>query len=266
MKKAILQAHRGVSTDCPENTMSAFRAAVEQGYGVIELDPKFTKDNQCAVLHDWTVNRTGRRRDGGELPENLPVAELTLAETHELEFGSWFSPAFFGEEMPLFGDVLALSRASGVPLKVDNVIERFTSEQRGIVFDEIRRAGLAGNIGITCTSPLSAREAVEGGLRIRMARLGAEERREGEEPVEHYRRADQGKDEYRPHYRAAVVERLDDGCKLRHCILLNANGAPPVHNRNHRRQGQRPRCQPMTLARNRMSRGTRRNRRRASRA
>ena len=161
MKKAILQAHRGVSTDCPENTMSAFRAAVEQGYGVIELDPKFTKDNQCAVLHDWTVNRTGRRRDGGELPENLPVAELTLAETHELEFGSWFSPAFFGEEMPLFGDVLALSRASGVPLKVDNVIERFTSEQRGIVFDDIRRAGLAGSIGITCASPLSVREAVE---------------------------------------------------------------------------------------------------------
>ena len=34
-----LQAHRGVSTDAPENTMAAFRMAVEQGYDIIEFDP-----------------------------------------------------------------------------------------------------------------------------------------------------------------------------------------------------------------------------------
>ena len=47
-----LQAHRGVSTDAPENTMAAFREAVRQGYEIIEFDPKFTKDNICVVLHD----------------------------------------------------------------------------------------------------------------------------------------------------------------------------------------------------------------------
>ncbi|MBO4886082.1 MAG: hypothetical protein J5602_12290 [Clostridia bacterium] len=160
MKRAVLQAHRGVSTDCPENTMSAFRAAVSQGYGIIELDPKFTKDNRCVVLHDRTVNRTGRRRDGRALPDGLQVAELTLEETRALEFGSWFSPTFAGEAMPLFGEALALSRASGVPLKVDNVIETFTDEQRSILFDEIRRADLANRIGVTCTTPDFVRETV----------------------------------------------------------------------------------------------------------
>ena len=158
MKKVVLQAHRGVSTDCPENTMSAFRAAVSQGYGVIELDPKFTKDGRCVALHDRTVNRTGRRRDGRPLPEKLPIAEMTLEEARELEFGSWFSPAFAGEALPLFSEALALSRDSGVPLKVDNVIETFTPELRGVLFDEIRQAGLADRIGVTCTTPDFVRE------------------------------------------------------------------------------------------------------------
>ena len=55
-----LQAHRGVSTDAPENPMAAFRLAVEQGYDIIEFDPKYTKDDVCVILHDRTLNRTGR--------------------------------------------------------------------------------------------------------------------------------------------------------------------------------------------------------------
>ena len=42
-----LQAHRGVSTDAPENTMAAFRMAVEQGYDIIEFAPKCTADNDA---------------------------------------------------------------------------------------------------------------------------------------------------------------------------------------------------------------------------
>ena len=36
MDDCKLQAHRGVSTDYPENTMPAFAGAVEQGYDIIE--------------------------------------------------------------------------------------------------------------------------------------------------------------------------------------------------------------------------------------
>ena len=57
-----LQAHRGVSTDAPENTFAAFEAAVKQGYDIIELDPKFTLDNQCVILHDKNLKRTAGRQ------------------------------------------------------------------------------------------------------------------------------------------------------------------------------------------------------------
>lgn len=51
-------AHRGLHTDTvPENSMAAFRAALEGGYG-IELDIHLLKDGNLAVIHDSLLNRT----------------------------------------------------------------------------------------------------------------------------------------------------------------------------------------------------------------
>ena len=52
-------AHRGFhSEDCsvPENSLAAFRAAVERGYGV-ELDVQLSKDGHVMVFHDDTLKR-----------------------------------------------------------------------------------------------------------------------------------------------------------------------------------------------------------------
>ena len=48
-KRMIFQAHKGVSTEYPENTMPAFIAAVEQGYKIIELDVSVTKDGKFVL-------------------------------------------------------------------------------------------------------------------------------------------------------------------------------------------------------------------------
>ena len=51
-------AHRGLhGSDCPENSMAAFRKALESGYG-IELDVHLLADGNLAVLHDSTLKRT----------------------------------------------------------------------------------------------------------------------------------------------------------------------------------------------------------------
>ena len=42
----LFQAHRGVSTEYPENTMPAFEAAWTQGYQIIETDPLFPKSKK----------------------------------------------------------------------------------------------------------------------------------------------------------------------------------------------------------------------------
>ena len=113
------QAHRGVCGENPENTMPAFQAAVDQGYPYIELDVRVTKDLQCVVLHDSTINRTARRFDGSEVGASLPVAELTYEQLQAYDFGIGYHVKFKGTEIPLFEDVLKLGRANGIKIKVD---------------------------------------------------------------------------------------------------------------------------------------------------
>ena len=62
--RLLYQAHKGVSSENPENTMPAFEAAVRQGYNIIELDVSITKDQQFVILHDKTINKTARHPKG----------------------------------------------------------------------------------------------------------------------------------------------------------------------------------------------------------
>ena len=72
-------AHRGASGTFPENTLSAFRAAIDAGADMCELDVQLTRDGAVVVIHDDTVERT---TDGKGL-----VAKLTLEETQATRCG-----------------------------------------------------------------------------------------------------------------------------------------------------------------------------------
>ena len=74
------QAHRGVATEAPENTMAAYRLAVLQGYDVIELDPSFTKDGVCVLFHDKTLARTCRTDDGGSVSPDRLLSDTAFAD------------------------------------------------------------------------------------------------------------------------------------------------------------------------------------------
>ena len=128
MYKPMLQAHRGVSTEYPENTMAAFRAAIAQGYDTIELDPNYTADGELVILHDATLNRTARRADGSTIPSPLAVAQLTLEEARSFDYGIAFGEVFKGEPIPLLEDALRLAEEHHIPVKIDNKIERFPAD------------------------------------------------------------------------------------------------------------------------------------------
>src|SRR5918993_1164504 len=76
-------AHRGASALAPENTLEAFRMAVEAGAGGLELDVHLTSDGQVVVIHDETVDRT----TGG----TGAVSDMTLEELRALDAGHNFS-------------------------------------------------------------------------------------------------------------------------------------------------------------------------------
>lgn len=95
-----LCAHRGAMETHPENTLAAFRAAVEAGAHMIEFDVQLTKDNKMVVMHDGTVDRT--TNGSGK------ASELTFAEIRKLDAGSWKSPEFAGEKIPTLDETLSV--------------------------------------------------------------------------------------------------------------------------------------------------------------
>lgn len=78
----IVVAHRGASTQAPENTMEAFRLGVDADADAIELDVHLTADGQLAVIHDETLDRTTDRTGR--------VAELTMDQIREADAGATF--------------------------------------------------------------------------------------------------------------------------------------------------------------------------------
>ena len=146
-----MQAHRGDSEYYPENTIPAFAAAIEQGYDIIELDPKFTKDGHCVILHDQTVNRTGRYDDGSEIPEKTDISKLTLAEVKALDFGVFKGEQFKGTRISTLAEVLAFLKGKSIQVKLDNVFQKlFDQEQFEIFCSVIEEADMEEQICFTC--------------------------------------------------------------------------------------------------------------------
>lgn len=88
-------AHRGLHDNAggpPENSLAAFSAAVENGYGM-ELDVQLTKDKQLVVFHDLSLLRV--------CGVDKRVRDLTYDEIRELRLLD------SGERIPLFAEVLA---------------------------------------------------------------------------------------------------------------------------------------------------------------
>lgn len=54
----LVVAHRGAAAVAPENTMEAYRRAVEMGADAVELDVHLTADGKLVLMHDETVERT----------------------------------------------------------------------------------------------------------------------------------------------------------------------------------------------------------------
>ena len=145
----ILQAHMGVSKRFPENTMSAFKAAAREGYKIIELDMKFTRDNKCVIIHDFTLERTARNLDGTPLEKDIEISALNYSELSKYDFGVHFSEAFKGEKIPTLEEVLNFARESRIKLKFDNVLQQFDDKLIDLFFDEIEANYTDGVIGFT---------------------------------------------------------------------------------------------------------------------
>lgn len=145
------QAHRGDSAFYPENTLVSYKAAIDQGYQVIEMDNKFTKDKVCICLHDTSVNRSCRRDDGSVIEEKTSSEALTLAEIKALDAGLFKGEEFRGTRIPTLEEALAFIRDnSTLSVKFDNCFQSFNEEKFEIYCSVIEASGLGSRAGFTC--------------------------------------------------------------------------------------------------------------------
>jgi glycerophosphoryl diester phosphodiesterase len=99
-------AHRGASGHTPENTIAAYRRAVELGASFIETDLHLTRDAQFVAIHDSTLERTTNGHGS--------IHDATLADLRKLDAGHWYDREFSGERIPTLEEILDFSRANDV--------------------------------------------------------------------------------------------------------------------------------------------------------
>ncbi|MFE6968426.1 glycerophosphodiester phosphodiesterase [Isoptericola sp. NPDC057653] len=133
----VTAAHRGYSAVNPENTLAAYAAAMKAGAEYVEIDVHTTADDVPVVMHDQTVDRT---TDG-----TGDVAFLPSSYVGGIDAGSWFSPAFAGERVPTFAQVLDLMKTGGSDLLLEIKGPETRAEVNRTV-DMITAAGLEDRV------------------------------------------------------------------------------------------------------------------------
>ncbi len=105
-KTPLIIAHRGASSLAPENTVAAYRKAIEDSAEGIELDVRLSKDGVPMVFHDDTLERLAGVEGR--------VIDRSIAELKRVDVGSWFNlknprlfdSGFSNERIPTFEELL----------------------------------------------------------------------------------------------------------------------------------------------------------------
>ena len=106
MRSWIRIAHRGASGRAPENTLAAFKSAIEFGVDAVELDLHGTADGEIVVIHDSTLDRTTDLHGC--------INETTLETIQSADAGGWFDAEFSGESVPTLTEALACIRKEAI--------------------------------------------------------------------------------------------------------------------------------------------------------
>lgn len=106
MHPCIQIAHRGASGSAPENTLAAFKKAIEIGVDAVELDLHGTADGEVVVIHDSSLDRTTNLRGS--------VNQVALETIKHADAGKWFASEFADEPVPTLVEALECIDGSAI--------------------------------------------------------------------------------------------------------------------------------------------------------
>lgn len=121
MKLPLIIAHRGASSDFPENTLAAFGKAIEIGADGLEFDVRITKNGVPIVFHDPTLKRIAGK--------NVRIVETNVEDLREIDAGSWFNQRFPRKQNAVFA-------AERIPTLQETL--DFLGDYRGLLYLELK--------------------------------------------------------------------------------------------------------------------------------
>jgi len=161
-------AHRGCSGATPENTLVAFKSAMEAGSDMIELDVHISKDGEVIVIHDDSLNRTtnGKGR----------VADHTLEQLKQMDAGGWFGAHFTGERIPTLKEVLELARGRtlvNIEIKSGDLGRYGVKDLAERALQEVERAGMEQQVLFGSFDPQALQRIQEKNPRVPTALISS---------------------------------------------------------------------------------------------
>ena len=137
-------AHRGASYLAPENTLVAFRKAMEIGADGVEMDVQKTYDNELVIHHDYMVDM--------HTDISGQIYDLTMGELKALDFGSWKDAIYANERIATLQEALELCagmEGTQVQLELKSPLQD-DPDFVPRVLDAVRAAGLTDRLSPSC--------------------------------------------------------------------------------------------------------------------
>ncbi|HEX2865345.1 MAG TPA: glycerophosphodiester phosphodiesterase family protein [Deinococcales bacterium] len=123
-----VEGHRGTRGLEPEDTLPAFRHAIDLGVDTLELDVAITRDGVPVVSHSPLVENAICTAPDDSLQTGVAIHSLTLAQVQRFDCGSKPNPNFPkqarrpGTPIPTLAGVLDLAAAAGVRVNVESKV------------------------------------------------------------------------------------------------------------------------------------------------
>ncbi|MBR1810310.1 MAG: glycerophosphodiester phosphodiesterase [Clostridia bacterium] len=191
-------AHRGAIKRAPQNTLAAFRAALEMNIDGVETDVHFTKDGKVVLCHNTDIDATS---DGTGF-----INDMSFDELRGYDFGGYFGEAFKGEKAPELTEFLELVK----DVEIINIEIKTPHNSDYSIVDETLNAvaerGLSKQLLISSFDPVALRRVRELDPEIRTGLL-----------------YDMTKDIYRDIRPDPVAYALKLGCRALHPFKFNIN-------------------------------------------
>lgn len=139
-------AHRGSSGEAPENTMYAFRKAVEDGADAIETDVRKTKDGVLIIMHDATLKRIA-----GDDFADFDVTKMTYDEIKDVDISSKNYPNLPVQRIAKLAELLELVKETGIEVNIELKGNQLVDD--GLEYDVVelvRQYGVENKIFYSC--------------------------------------------------------------------------------------------------------------------